>query len=173
MVLTKRAPDPSLSSRRVLAVAAGLLVVCAIRDVVHLAPALFEAGRRLLTFDGEGRRLLVYGNCDVRGYGYVRRVTDGMPRDRGLPRVRSVDEAWPSDVVLPEDDWNRESRVVIGIGFTEAGFRSRLLATDDPSFSIVHRRDACFTAVSPEILHAGEDEGSRWHAWLARLRELP
>ena len=172
MAVTQRAAVP-LQSSRLLAVAAGLLAICAVRGGVHLAPSIVEAGRRLLTLDGEGRRLLVYGNCNGRGYGYVRRVTEGIPLDRGRPRVRSVDEAYPSDVVLPEDDWNRESRVVIGIGFTEAEFLARVLATDGPSFSIVHRSGGCFTAVSPEILREGEDEGTRWHAWLARLRQLP
>ena len=157
---------------RLLVVAAGLLVISAVRSAVYLAPFVIETGRRLVMLDGEGRRRLVYGDCDGRGYGYVRRVTDAIPRDRGLPRIRSVDEHYPSDVVLPEDDWNRESRVVIGIGFTEAQFVDRLATADGPSFSIVHRSGGCFTAVSPEILREAEN-GSRWHAWLARLRELP
>ena len=172
MAVTQRAAVPFQSSR-LLAVAAGLLAICVVRGGVHLAPSIIEAGRRLLTLDGEGRRLLVYGNCNGRGYGYVRRVTDGIPRDRGLPRVRSADEAYPTDVVLPEDDWNRESRIVIGIGFTEAEFLARLRTADGPSFSIVHRSGEYFTAVSPEILREVEDEGSRWHVWLARVRQLP
>src|SRR5437867_12578503 len=131
MAVTQRAAVPFQSSR-LLAVAAGLLAICAVRGGVHLVPSLIEAGRRLLTLDGEGRRLLVYGDCDGRGYGYVRRVTEGIPRERGLPRLRSVDENYPADVVLPEDDWNRESRIVIGIGLTEAEFQDRLRTSYGP-----------------------------------------
>jgi hypothetical protein len=172
MALTQRAAVPREASR-LLAIAAGLLAICAVRGVVNLAPYVIEAGRRLLTLDGEGRRRLVYGDCKGRGYGYVRRVTEGIPRDRGRPRVRSGNESYPTDVVLPEDDWNRESRVVIGIGFSDAAFHARLLATDGPGFTVVHRSGGCLTAVSPEILRDGDDDGSRWHAWLAHLRQLP
>ena len=175
-----RQEDPRLSEgshieRRLLAVAAGLFAICALHGAAHLGLRVLEAGRRLLTLDGEERRLLVYGrDCDVRGYGYIRRVTDGIPRDGGLPRVTSFDETYPSDVVLPEDDWNRESRIVIGIGFDEAAFQERLLTIDGgQSFSVVQRTGGCFTAVSPEILQEERGESGRWRAWLARLRHLP
>ena len=167
----ERLAASSRSSRWALAVAVALLGVCSLRAAVRLVPAVVEAGRRLLVLDGEGRRLWEYG--PTRGYGYIRRVTAGIPRDEGLPRVSSVDESYPSDVVLPEDDWNRESRVVIGIGFTDGELLARLSELDGPSFRVVHRGDGGLTAVAPEILLEAKDARSPWHAWLERLRHLP
>jgi hypothetical protein len=171
MEVELRAGAASQSSRRVLVLAVVLLGMCSFHVVARLAPDVIEAGRRLLVLDGEGRRLAEYG--PTRGYGYIRRVTDGIPRSEGLPRVRSIDENHPSDVVLPEDDWNRESRVVIGIGFTEAEFLARLAEVDGPSFRVVHRSNGGLTAVSPEILVEAQDPGNPWHAWLEHLRHLP
>ena len=77
----------------------------------------------------EQRRLKVYGDCDGRGYGYVRRVLDGFPDQDSIPVVRYPDWDRHVELVLPSGRLRKDDRLVIGIELTETDMQETQVAS--------------------------------------------
>jgi hypothetical protein len=103
--------------------------VLAVRSV-WLARDVVDSVHRLRTDDFEERRIESYGDCDRRGYGYVRRVLRRFPDAGSLPRIHYGDTDLFAAHVIPELRFRQEPRVFIGIGMDWSQTRETSIRID-------------------------------------------
>lgn len=147
-----------------LAVAAVLLAPMLLLRAVRLASDTVAAVQAIRETDLEDRRLAFYGDCHDRGYGYLRDVVADIPDASLMPVEHRADMNRRADVVYPGPRRRHDDRIVVGLGHEAAP------PFDRPGYVIVHRREACFTAVRLDLIAEIEQRGGAWRAWLDGLR---
>ena len=144
-----------------------LAPVLAVRTT-RLARGVVVAVHELSTDDFEQRRLESYGDCEPRGYGYVRRVLAGFPDAEAMPTMQHK-QPFGGDLalLLPRPRARPEPRILIGVGTAEPP-----AAADGRRFIVVGRHDGCFTAVRDDLLAEITHRGGLWTQWLDDVRSI-